>query len=121
MAVTPAALGVSVPYQSASQEIVDAVLWQVYYRTFGMVGIHIGVTDTYNAAQWLAANGRGGQVRWLVPNRVFLWSGMAVTPGISGSGTMSALFGGTGLQFDTAIARVGFWLPRVWARVLAAT
>jgi putative lipase involved disintegration of autophagic bodies len=106
-------------YQDANQEIVDSVIWQVYYRTVGAVGIHIGVKDSYPAAQWLAANGRGGTVSWLVPGRLFVWLGINVTPGEPNSPQMGALFAGSGLaNLDTGIIRVGFWAPILWRRLV---
>ena len=110
------------PVPERDQQITDSVLWQVYYRTVGAVGIHIGVSDAYGAAQWLAVNGRGGSVSWVIPGRLFVWLGIAVTPGEPNSPTMGALFAGSGLaNLDTGIIRVAFWAPIIWQRIVSAT
>lgn len=112
---------VSAPYENADQQVTDSVLWQVYYRTVGAVGIHIGVKNAYAAAQWLAANGRGGSVSWVIPGRLFVWLGISVAPGEAGSPVMGALFAGSALaNLDTGIIRVAFWAPILWQRVAGA-
>ncbi len=112
------ALLVPGPYESPAQEVLDRVTWQAWYRTLGAVGIHVGVGASYDAAVWLAANGRGGTVAWVVPGRMFLWSGLSVAPGIPGSQTMNVLCTGSGLaQLNTGVLRIGFWAQRFYARL----
>ena len=112
----------STPYENADQLVTDSVLWQVYYRTVGAVGTHIGIRNSYAAAQWLAVNGRGGSVSWVVPGRLFVWLGISVAPGEPNSPTMGALFAGSGLaNLDTGIIRVAFWAPIIWQRIVNAS
>lgn len=111
--LTTASVGVATPYQNWQQEIIDASLWQVWYRTFGIVGTHMGVADAHAAAVWLSANGRGGRVSWVVPGRAFRWTGIQVIPGEPDSPTMNAVFAGSALaQLSTAISRYGYWVQR---------
>jgi hypothetical protein len=113
------------PYPGAREAVVDGILNQVYYRGPGLVPTHIGISDTYAAAVWLAANVRGGTVSWVVPGRAFTWKGIATAPGLPDSQSMDAIFVGSPLfQLNTAVVRTkGFvreelakrfgWRPQV--------
>jgi hypothetical protein len=103
-------LTVSTPYPDAAAGVVDGVLFQTWYRQLGMVSINIGTLRAYAAAQWLAANGRGGTVSWVLPGRIFQWNVLVVAPGIPGSETMDVWFyGSKALQQNTVLTRKGFW------------
>lgn len=118
MSVGAGSLTVSTPYASPAQALVDAVMFQSFYRTFGAVAIHVGVGASYDAAVWLSQNGRGGTVSWVIPGRLFLWSGLSVAPGIPNAQTMNVIGIGSGFgQLNTGFERVGYWAMRLYARL----
>jgi hypothetical protein len=103
-------LTVGAQYEDAAQALLDNVLFQVSYRQLGMVALHRGIDTVVAAAQWLAANGRGGTVSWQIPGRLALWSGIAVTPGVPGSPVIDVwMFGAALTQWNTVLVRRGFW------------
>lgn len=96
----------SVPYENADQALIDSLADQIYYRGPGLVPTHLGISRSYAAAQWVAANIRGGTVSWVVPGRAFEWRGIATAPGLPDSETMDAIFVGSPLfQLNTAVMR----------------
>lgn len=98
------------PYPDAATALLDNALFQTAYRQLGMVALHRGINEMVTAAEWLAANGRGGTVAWKVPGRVALWSGLTVTPGVSGPFVIGIwLFGAALTQWNTVAVRQGFW------------
>ena len=114
------------PYQTPAEAVVDNVLFQVFYRQLGVVSVNFGTGDVYQAAQYLAAHGRGGSVSWVETGRLAQWDGLYVTPGVSGSPAIDVwMFGSKGLQHNTVLLRKGFWsfdlFPRVTAARLALT
>lgn len=118
MAPPVPSIRVSAPYENTDQAIVDAILEQVYYRGTGLVPTHIGVQSTFAAAQWLSTNGRGGCITWIVPGRVFVWTGISTAPGFGDAEKMSAVFAGSGLaQLNTAVSRFGLLVSRVSQRL----
>lgn len=108
--MTVPSLTVPGPYPDPTAAVIDQILLQTWYRQLGMVAVHYGIAKAHAAAEWLAANGRGGSVRWLVPGRVALWSGIQVTPGVAGSPLMNVYLLGAALtQWNTVVVRQGFW------------
>ena len=98
------------PYQDADQAVVDQLLLQAYYRQLGLVALHTGINRVHDAAVWLSQNGRDGSVKWLVPGRVLLWTGVTVAPNVSGSPTMDVyIFGAALTQWNSVMVRRGWW------------
>jgi hypothetical protein len=103
-------LTIATPYENADQAVLDNVCFQVWYRQLGTVSIHFGIARTVTAAQWLAANGRGGSISWTIPGRLALWSGVIVAPGVPGSPTTDIWIGGGAiLQRNTVLVKKGWW------------
>ena len=103
-------LTVSTPYPDAPEGVLDGVLFQTWYRQLGTVAVHIGIVRIHEAAQWLAANGRGGTVSWAVPGRVVSWTGLSVAPGVPDSPKMDVwLFGAALTQWNSVVLRKNWW------------
>lgn len=88
--------------------VITRLLWQTYYRIFGMISFHATVWDSYNAAKWLSDNpyllhSHNGQVSWVIENRVFIWEDVEVSPGI----IMTVWFFGG--PRNTVMVRRGWW------------
>lgn len=104
-------------YPGAREAVVDGILNQVYYRGPGLVPTHIGISDTYAAAVWLAQNVRGGKVAWLLPGRAFTWRGISTAPGLPDAQSMDAIFVGSALlQLNTAVMRTKGFLQEELAK-----
>jgi hypothetical protein len=109
-----------VSYSNAWEEIVNRLLYQVYYRLLGMAPVLNSYRTTLAAAEWLAANIRGGKVSQVIVGRVAQWDDIAVTPGVPGSPTMSIWIIGLderAQQSRTLLLRKGFWtlyLPNIF-------
>ena len=103
------------------QELIDQLVFQVYYRLLGMAPVLTDYQTTLGAVEWVASNIRGGTVSEVVKGRVAQWDGLEVTPGISGSPTMSLwvsglyegkvapLGGSKAAQKRTLLVRKGWW------------
>lgn len=85
--------------------VIDRLLWQAYYRILSFISFHAPVGESYQAAQELSGT-RGGEVYWVVPDRVFRWDDVEVSPGIR----MTVWIFGSALRGkNSVIARRGFW------------
>jgi len=108
-------------YQSAEEEILDKVLFQVYYRQLGMVALHFGTEKIYQAAVNLSNGPRRGKVSWVNEGRIFQWDDILVSPGLPDTPKISAWFVGSAIrQKNTACIRKGWWtlyLPESVSRV----
>ena len=103
-------LTVSTPYPDAVTATVDQLIQQVWYRQLGIVAVHYGIGDAYNAILWLSENGRHGSVKWVIPGRTIMWENVQVAPDLSGSPTIDIwLFGAALTQWNTVMVLKGFW------------
>lgn len=119
-------LTVAGPYPDAATGVLDGVIFQTFYRQLGIVSINFTPREVYAAAQWLAANGRGGTVSVVGRGRLFQWDGLAVAPEVPGSPTIDVwLAAWTPLANNVALIRKGFWsldlFPSVTAYRLSLT
>lgn len=103
-------------YSDPWQELVDQLVFQVYYRLLGMAPVLTGYQTTLGAVEWVASNIRGGTVSEVVKGRLAQWDGLDVTPGVQGSPTMSLWVAGIleragqkAAQHRTLLVRKGWW------------
>ena len=86
--------------------VADALVLQAYYRTLGMVSMHAPIDQIYPAIQEISSTKRGGDIHWVVQDRVARWDNLEVYPGV----TMSLyIFGSPIRKKNTVYTRVGFW------------
>lgn len=85
--------------------VVSRLLWQCYYRVLGLISFHGSISEAYEAAKWLSESllGPGGNVYWIVENRVFRWDNVEISPDIF----MNVWFFGT--PRNTMMLRRGWW------------
>jgi len=85
--------------------VIENLLWQVYYRILSFVSFHGPIDEAYEAAKFLSGT-RGGEVYWVIPDRVFRWDDVEVSPDI----TMKVWFFGSAIRRrNTVMARRGWW------------
>jgi len=87
--------------------VLDALVFQTYYRQLSWVSVHAPVDEVFAAAGHLARTKRGGKIYWVfntLPRRkVFRWDDLEVFPGIRQT---NWFIGG---PKNTAMARRGWW------------
>lgn len=84
--------------------ILQAVLFQVYYRQLGMVSIHIPIKDMIEAANRLKPQ-RGGTIQEIRKNMVYRWVDVEAFPNSNARMTVWMIGGSR----NTAFIRVGWW------------
>ena len=90
--------------------VIDNLLWQVYYRILSFISFHGPVDEAYQAAKLLSET-KGGEVYWVIPDRVFRWDDVEVSPGI----TMKVWFLGSAIRRkNTVMFRRGWWALYLW-------
>lgn len=96
--------------------IIDQLIWQVYYRILSFISYHGPIDEAYEATKILTGK-RGGEVYWVVPDRVFRWDSVTVSPGIK----INIWFMGSALRRkNTCMARVGWWTLWILSETLKA-
>jgi len=94
--------------------VIEHLIWQCYYRVLSFISFHGPIDESYKAAKLLSEE-RGGEVYWVIPDRVFRWDGATVSPGI----TINIWFFGSAIRRkNTVMARVGWWTLTLFAKVL---
>ncbi|MEM3656760.1 MAG: hypothetical protein QXP58_09650 [Thermoprotei archaeon] len=94
---------------TAQEALIAQAIFQMYYRVLGMVSLHFGITETYNAMNALTSI-YGGTLSYVVPGRVIAWNNLFVAPEYADSPTMSIwAFGSSIRQLNTVFVRKGFW------------
>jgi len=80
----------------------EDLLRQAYYRILGMISYHAPLAESYKACEAISQR-RGGDLYWVVKDRVAKWEGVEVYPGIR----MSLwIFGG---PRNTVYCRTAWW------------
>lgn len=82
--------------------IIEKLLWQNYYRILSFISFHGPISESYVAATSLIPQ-LGGNIFWVVENRIFRWDNVEISPGI----TMTVWFFGG--PRNTVMARRGWW------------
>ena len=83
---------------------VDSMLYQTYYRMWGMVEVpKAPITEVIAACKQLASTSRGGTVNWIIKGRLAKWEGFTVFPDIK----MNLWI--VQMPRNTYLARQGFW------------
>jgi hypothetical protein len=86
--------------------LVDSILFQVYYRTLGMVSLHGPVEEIYEACEILQKGKRGGNLYWVITDRIANWEDVKVADEI----TMTVrIFGSAIRGKNTVFMRKGFF------------
>lgn len=85
----------------------DNLVFQAWYRVLSFVSLHAPVDEVYEAAKYIAANKRGGDVYWVVKNYLGRWENFDVNPphGIK----MTIWISGFPRGKNTILSRVGWW------------
>jgi hypothetical protein len=88
-------------------EPLDNLVFQCWYRVLSFVSIHAPIQEVYQAAQYIAANIRGGTLYWVVKDYVARWENLDINPpyGIYITIWLSGLSNGK----NTILCRVGWW------------
>ena len=85
--------------------VIERLLWQCYYRIFSFISYHAPVDESYQAAESLTET-KGGEVYWVIPDRIFRWDNVQISPGIK----ITVWFFGSALRRkNTVMVRRGFW------------
>ena len=85
--------------------VIDRLLWQCYYRILSFISFHGPVDEAYQAAKKLSET-KGGEVYWVIPDRVFRWDNVEISPGIK----MKIWFFGSAIRRkNTVMARRAWW------------
>jgi len=85
--------------------VIDRLLWQAYYRILSFISYHGPIDESYQAAKFLSGT-KGGEVYWVVPDRVFRWDNVEISPEI----TMKVWFFGSAVRRkNTVMCRVGWF------------
>jgi hypothetical protein len=96
--------------------VIDHLLWQTYYRILSFISFHGPIDEAYQAAQYLSQT-RGGEVYWVVRDRVFRWDNVEVSKDIK----MNVWFLGSAMRRkNTVMARVGWWTMWILSETLKA-
>ncbi|MEM0011098.1 MAG: hypothetical protein QXT84_05345 [Candidatus Bathyarchaeia archaeon] len=101
-----------VSYSNPYQEIINRLVYQVYYRLLGMAPVLTDYGTTVSSAEWVAANIRGGTVSEVVRGRIAQWDGLAIAPDAPSSPLMSLWIIGLAertTQKRSLLVRKGFW------------
>jgi hypothetical protein len=89
--------------------VVERLLWQCYYRILSFVSFPAPVDEVFLAAEFLSTRDLfplGGSVKWVVPDRIFVWDEVEFSPGLM----MDVWFMGSALRRkNTAMARGQWW------------
>jgi len=100
--------------------VIDKLLWQTYYRILSFISFHAPIDEAYQAAKLLSET-KGGNVYWVIPDRVFRFDDVEISPGIR----MKVWFFGSAIRRkNTVMARRGWWslyLLDVYVKTLART
>lgn len=100
--------------------VIDRLLWQAYYRILSFISYHAPIDESYEASKSLSGT-RGGEVYWVIPNRVFRWDNVEISPGIK----LTVWFFGSALRKkNTVMVRRGWWalyLFDTYVKTLAKT
>ena len=111
-------------FQNAWEEIINNLVYQVYYRLLGMVEVLADFDTTVSACQYLAEHVRGGEISTVRTGRVAQWDGLQIAPGLPETPTMSiwivGLFDRTN-QKRSLLLRKGWWTLYLPNYVGAAT
>ena len=98
--------------------VIEHLLWQCYYRVLSFISFHGPIDESYKAAESLSKTPeRGGVVYWVVPDRVFRWDRVSVSPGIE---INVWFFGSPMRRKNTVMTRVGWWTLTLFTETLRA-
>lgn len=85
--------------------VIERLLWQCFYRILSFISYHAPIDESYQAAQSLSGT-KGGEVYWVIPDRVFRWDNVEFSPGLK----ISVWFFGSALRRkNTVMVRRGWW------------
>jgi len=94
--------------------VIDRLLWQVYYRILSFISYHGPIDEAYQAANFLSGT-KGGEVYWVVPQRVFRWDNVEISQGIM----MKVWFFGSAIRHkNTVMCRVGWFKAYILETVI---
>ncbi|TRZ51724.1 MAG: hypothetical protein D4S01_04225 [Dehalococcoidia bacterium] len=85
--------------------VIDKLLWQVYYRILSFISFHAPIDEAYSAAKHLSET-KGGAVYWVMPDRVFRFDNIEISPGIR---LDVYFFGSASRRKNVVMFRRGWW------------
>lgn len=88
-------------------EPLDNIVFQAWYRVLSFVSLHAPISEVFEAAKYIAKNKRGGDLYWIIKNRVARWEDLDVNPP-HGIKMTIWLYGGVRAK-NTVLARYGWW------------
>lgn len=98
------------------RDYLKLIVSATYHRTAQMMSSPKDIGTLFEAAQWASQNTElGGHPEWVIPNRMFLWSGVNVldidtsTLRFIGVGQKSDAVGGKVTTRVTIIMRIGWY------------
>ena len=85
----------------------DNIVFQAWYRVLSFVSIHAPVSEVYEAAKYIQKK-RGGNIYWVIKERVARWEDLDVNPPHGVKMTVW-LYGGKVRQKNTVLCRAGWY------------
>jgi len=89
--------------------IIERVLFQVFYRNLGMVSLHVPIAVASQSIDYLCKEKDYGDWKWLLTNRVLVWENVPINHVMK---IHVYVFGSKLREKNTVLVRQGFW--RMW-------
>jgi len=107
-------------------DYLKAIISATYHRTAQMMSSPKDVTTLFEAAKWASQNTElGGHPEWIIPNRMFTWSGVNVlnidTSTLRFIGIGQKISAGGNIKRVTVIMRIGWYKLQLLATLRATT
>jgi|GEM_PF-5558216 len=89
--------------------IIERILFQVFYRNLGMVSLHVPIKVAVQSIDYLVRTKGYGDWKWLLTNRALVWENVPIDSVMK---IHIYVFGSKLRQQNTVLVRQGFW--RLW-------
>lgn len=86
-------------------DLVQRLLFIAFYRLASFVSIHAPITEIAPVCEALSETGLNGTIRWVIPERMFIWENVEMAPGIYQTLRVFGLPSGK----NTTFVRIGWW------------